>query len=607
MTTNLAVEGDEESEILDFEKICRLCLLEKTSMLRIFTKKKRNNTAPLPIRIMSCASLEVYQGDGLPTKICPKCLWSVNQAYTFREQCDAANTRLQKYVHRLKSLTTPSGTQVPDHIENEAQEAIPLEYLDQQITISEHPVEIKNEESLDIKTEPETAGYDQQAALEGAGDLERENGESREEEEEEDDRPISELINFSRGNIEIGNTKGSTTEVDYQQKRAFTNEESQKQPGETKPMLEILQTSKPGKRFFQTNEFNKDETYNSHKKFYVVGSEYSKMKKKPKSQEKPPKIKLVKTQNLKIKNENSILNGDTWESLFELKPRRKYAPREKNLISNNSNPIIEQDGSKSKFRACTHCGKVVLGKNMGIHVKIHVGNKSHLCDICGKSFLYKKTLETHKRVHSGDRPCVCKICGKTFRSSSRLSDHMSTHTGRKPFICEICAVAFRIKGHLKKHLRVHSGEKPYICTFCAKAFSDAWNMKCHLRIHTGEKPPHSCPVCGQCFLRRNKMEEHCKMTHGEEYVLPRKQTIVQRLKNDLVEQNEELRQITEREREEFLRQEAERQILQSQLENQRQELVDRLTESHMPISVPMPIPVPVPAFPGNIPSIFGLQ
>lgn len=103
------------------------------------------------------------------------------------------------------------------------------------------------------------------------------------------------------------------------------------------------------------------------------------------------------------------------------------------------------------------------------------------------------------------------------------------------------------------------------------------------------------------------MEEHCKMTHGEEYVLPRKQTIVQRLKNDLVEQNEELRQITEREREEFLRQEAERQILQSQLENQRQELVDRLTESHMPISVPMPIPVPVPAFPGNIPSIFGLQ
>lgn len=131
-------------------------------------------------------------------------------------------------------------------------------------------------------------------------------------------------------------------------------------------------------------------------------------------QEKAPKLKIVKTQSLKIKKENPV-NGETWESLFDMKPRRKYAPRDKNLISNNSDPIIEQDGSKSKFRACTHCGKVVLGKNMGIHVKIHVGNKSHLCDICGKSFLYKKTLETHKRVHSGERPCVCKICGKTFR------------------------------------------------------------------------------------------------------------------------------------------------------------------------------------------------
>ncbi|KAL0266795.1 UNVERIFIED_CONTAM: hypothetical protein PYX00_009244 [Menopon gallinae] len=596
MTSNMTVDLQEENEVLDFDKICRLCLLEKTSMLRIFAKKKQSNITPLPIRIMSCASLEVYQGDGLPSKICPKCLWNVNQAYTFREQCDAANTRLQKYLHRLKNASNPSSNQAQDNIENENQEAIPLEYLDAQITISEQPtgsVHIKNEESLDIKSEPDSS-YDQQTLVEGDNEQDRDN----DDDEEEDDKPISELMNYSRANNE------SLTENagdDEQKEKVDENEEGT----DNKPKVEILQTPKPTRRFFQNSEYAKDPTYSSHKKFYIVGSEYNKLKKKPK-QEKAPKLKIVKTQNLKIKKENPV-NGETWENLFDMKPRRKYAPRDKNLISNNSDPIIEQDGSKSKFRACTHCGKVVLGKNMGIHVKIHVGNKSHLCDICGKSFLYKKTLETHKRVHSGERPCVCKICGKTFRSSSRLSDHMSTHTGRKPFICEICAVAFRIKGHLKKHLRVHSGEKPYICTFCEKAFSDAWNMKCHLRIHTGEKPPHSCPVCGQCFLRRNKMEEHCKVTHGEEYVLPRKQNIVQRLKNDLVEQNEELRQITEREREDLLRQETERQLLQSHLESQRQELAERFSESHLPISVPMPIPVPVPAFPGNIPSIFGLQ
>lgn len=55
----VAETQEEDNIILDFDKICRLCLLEKTSMLRIFAKKKRNNTTPLPIRIMSCASLEV--------------------------------------------------------------------------------------------------------------------------------------------------------------------------------------------------------------------------------------------------------------------------------------------------------------------------------------------------------------------------------------------------------------------------------------------------------------------------------------------------------------------------------------------------------------------
>lgn len=99
------------------------------------------------------------------------------------------------------------------------------------------------------------------------------------------------------------------------------------------------------------------------------------------------------------------------------------------------------------------------------------------------------------------------------------------------------------------------------------------------------------------------MEEHCKLTHGEEYVLPRKQNIVQRLKNDLVEMNEELRAISEREREDMLRQEAERQLLANHFETQRQELAE-----HLGIPVTMPIPLPVPAFPGNIPAgIFGLQ
>ena len=48
-----------DGQIFDFEKICRLCLVEKRSMSAIFSKKKSDKKVPLPVRIMSCASLEV--------------------------------------------------------------------------------------------------------------------------------------------------------------------------------------------------------------------------------------------------------------------------------------------------------------------------------------------------------------------------------------------------------------------------------------------------------------------------------------------------------------------------------------------------------------------
>ena len=101
--------------------------------------------------------------------------------------------------------------------QNETQEAIPLEYLDEQIVISEHPtgsIQIKNEEPLDIKTEPEVT-YDQSAIIKGENE-DRDN-------DEEDDKPISELINFSKVSAESGNTE---TEVQKIINKEDSNEET---------------------------------------------------------------------------------------------------------------------------------------------------------------------------------------------------------------------------------------------------------------------------------------------------------------------------------------------------------------------------------------------
>jgi KRAB domain-containing zinc finger protein len=53
------------------------------------------------------------------------------------------------------------------------------------------------------------------------------------------------------------------------------------------------------------------------------------------------------------------------------------------------------------------------------------------CDVCGKGFIQKNSLQTHMRRHTGDKPCQCDVCGKGFIQKNSLQTHMTRHTGDK--------------------------------------------------------------------------------------------------------------------------------------------------------------------------------
>lgn len=49
-----------EESVIDFNKICRLCLMEESVMSSIYNEQdKHSSTVPLPLRIMACVSIEV--------------------------------------------------------------------------------------------------------------------------------------------------------------------------------------------------------------------------------------------------------------------------------------------------------------------------------------------------------------------------------------------------------------------------------------------------------------------------------------------------------------------------------------------------------------------
>ncbi|XP_040050652.2 uncharacterized protein LOC120830212 [Gasterosteus aculeatus] len=184
---------------------------------------------------------------------------------------------------------------------------------------------------------------------------------------------------------------------------------------------------------------------------------------------------------------------------------------------NNKEPqqqILAPPGDKTFL--CETCGKYFQHKkSLLAHVKrFHSVDQPYVCNTCGKRFMDKSPFELHKRVHSDEKPFSCQICGKYFKFSNGLKFHMETHTGERPYSCSICGKTFNRKSNLKTHSRIHTGKQPYSCITCGKTFNQKSYLENHTRIHTGEKP-YSCIACGKTFLRKSQLRSHTRVHTGE--------------------------------------------------------------------------------------------
>ena len=62
------------------------------------------------------------------------------------------------------------------------------------------------------------------------------------------------------------------------------------------------------------------------------------------------------------------------------------------------------------------------------HRRRHTSDASrHVCEICGRTFMYRSNLEVHSAVHTSERAFPCSTCGKSFKTASTLSAHQVSH------------------------------------------------------------------------------------------------------------------------------------------------------------------------------------
>ncbi|XP_061729415.1 zinc finger protein 11-like [Cydia pomonella] len=97
----------------------------------------------------------------------------------------------------------------------------------------------------------------------------------------------------------------------------------------------------------------------------------------------------------------------------------------------------------------------------------HRGLKKYSCDRCDSSFgsftsLRRHVARDHDKVVAPRATHVCDLCGKTFKVKKSLEEHLLSHYGLRPFTCAApaCAAAFCYRAALYTHTRLkHAPDK----------------------------------------------------------------------------------------------------------------------------------------------------
>ncbi|RXN04943.1 zinc finger protein 660-like [Labeo rohita] len=111
----------------------------------------------------------------------------------------------------------------------------------------------------------------------------------------------------------------------------------------------------------------------------------------------------------------------------------------------------------------------------------------HVCNVCNKIFIYKRTLRRHRRFHTGERPHGCSLCSKAFILRKTLRQHTKAHF-RRPYSCTQCEKRFKHWRKLRLHWRSHAGESPFVCSRCGKCCKTLKSLDRHLAYVDHDQP-----------------------------------------------------------------------------------------------------------------------
>ena len=130
--------------------------------------------------------------------------------------------------------------------------------------------------------------------------------------------------------------------------------------------------------------------------------------------------------------------------------------------------------NKPKKYRCKPCDKTFKQKKVYLEHNRRLHNSSdykYICDTCGRGFFVKGEFTCHVLSHTDVKPFACGVCNTArFATPGRLNAHLSKCSKPLQFRCDLCGKYFSSKQSLEVHTaEAHSAggkNKTWECPLC---------------------------------------------------------------------------------------------------------------------------------------------